>query len=109
MLTPWDTLLQQVCFKKVDEVNYAQQAWDVSDGQTNESCWSVSRWIAVEWRSMMATIGVDKWLRMATLGGGVGWHRMVSNGGGWRRKTQDGSDAESSCGIFAELYERTGR
>ena len=39
----------------------AQQASYASDGQTNESCWEVSRWIAVEWRSMMATIGVDWW------------------------------------------------
>ena len=94
--------------QKVDEVNYAQQASDVSDGQTKESCWSVSSWIAVEWRSIMATTGVDKWLQMATLRG-VGWHRMVSNGGGWRRKTQVGSDAENSSGILAESYDQYSR
>ena len=61
-------------FQKLDEVNNAQEALYASD---------VSRWIAVEWRDIVATIGVHWWLRLATIGGGVERRRLVAPKGGF--------------------------
>ena len=44
---------------------------------------------------------------MAMIGGGVEWHRMASDGGGWCRVTLQGTDVESPSGVSAELYQRT--
>ena len=57
-----------------------------------------------EWRRLLATNGVDCWLR----NGDEWWRRMVASMGD-ERWTQEGPDVDSPSGVLAALCQRTDR